>query len=409
MAVRRLNTAILLSTNSFEEFYGRGLGLSRSGYLEGYRNDWSWDWCRMLRRQGVDASIYVATVDRGERVLTSDGYTVRFLPLGRLFSPWTRFPVLSRTPPGRYVSQVANALAMLSPLKRALVEDGIDVLCVQEYWTGRFDVLTRAGGPPVVAIDQGVPDRRELKLFKRRAFARCAGVVVQTEHERLKVAQHGGDARRIPNAVDSAFYRPLEPRRSAEPVILWVGRLADDHKRISDLIRAFARLPVTWRLRIAGVGPDQGMLAALADELGVGGRVEFLGFVADSDALRSLYQAAGVFAIPSAFEGLPMVLLEAMSCGAAVVGSDIPAIAEVIGDHAGITVPVRSPERLASAISEAFERRAELGSAARAEVLQTYDQAVVGARLAELLVAASVVSGPGSGAQRRVRDPVNSA
>ncbi len=387
-----LRVALLLSTSRFEDFYGNGLGLTRREYLDRYRNDWSWDWCRMLRATGVESTIYIATTSEGEHVTTADGYQVRFLPLGRIAAPWVRFPVLERTPVGRYVGQAANAAAMMPSLRSALLEDRVDVLCVQEYWTARLDVVVRALDVPVVAIDQGLPDRCEVKLLKRGSFRRTAGVVVQTEIEAAKIGRFGGRARRMPNAVDAGFFSPAWAEAGADghdPVILCVGRLHDTQKRLSDVIRALARLPEGWRLRIAGSGPDRAVLARLADELGVSRRVEYLGFVSDGEKLRELYRGASVLALPSAYEGLPMVLLEAMGCGTPVVGSDIPAIAEVV-EHGrtGLLVPVGDSAGLAEALTQAVARRRELGNRARESILANYDQAVVGPRLAEMLCSA---------------------
>jgi glycosyltransferase involved in cell wall biosynthesis len=385
-----LRVALLLSTRYFEDFYGASLGLTRAQYLGGYRHDWSWDWCRMLSRHGVQTTIYIPSTEAGEQVTTADGYAVRFLPLGGVARPWLRFPALERSPVGRYVGQTANALAFLAPLRAALATDRVDVLCVQEYWTARFDVIVRALHHPVVAVDQGVPDRHEMKLVKRGSFRRCAATVAQTEREVAKVAHNGGRAQRIPNAVDTRLFRPGDDDiTDSDPVILCVGRLLDVQKRISDVIRALALLPAPWRLEIAGTGPDRGALERLAAELGVSARVTFLGFVSDNRARRDLYRRAGVVALPSAYEGLPMVLLEAMSCGTPVVGSDIAAMAEVVADgETGLLVPVGAPDRLAAALREAVSRRAELGRSARAAILMTYDQAVVGPRLAEVLRAA---------------------
>jgi glycosyltransferase involved in cell wall biosynthesis len=386
----RLRVALLLSTDYFEDFYGRGLGLSRDRYLEAYRNDWSWDWCEMLAEAGVDASIYLTTIEEGVRAATTDGYNVRFLPLGGLAVPWVRYPALARSPVGRYLGQAVNAGSFLRPLRSALDEDEIDVLCIQEYWTARFDVLVRSLERPVVVVDQGLPDRHEMKLLKRGSFARCAAAVVQTEREAAKVTRYGGHARRIPNAVDTALFSPPDDAPTAggphAPTILCVGRLHDVQKRISDVIRALAMLPPQWRLEIAGSGPDRTMLEELGDHLSLSERIRYLGFVSDSTQLRDLYRRATVLALPSAYEGLPMVLLEAMSCGTPVVGSDIAAIAEVIEHgHTGLVTPVGSPELLARAICEAAVRRLELGEAARASILRDYDHRVVGPRLAALL------------------------
>ena len=95
--------------------------------------------------------------------------------------------------------------------------------------------------------------------------------------------------------------------------------------------------------------------------------------------LRDLYRRASVLALPSAYEGLPMVLLEAMSCATPVEVATISAIAEVIDTRPhGATRPRRgpgSPCRLRS--SERLNARTLLGQAARAEVLACYDQATV--------------------------------
>ena len=381
-----LRAALLLSTSYFEDFYGSSLGLSRQEYLVDYRNDWSWAWCKMLAPAGVECSIYVPTIAEGEFVTTPDGRDVRFLPLGRLYSPWLRAPVLKRTPVGRYIGQAANAAALLAPLRESLTADRVDVLIVQEYWTARFDVLAGRLGVPVVAVDQGVPDRREIKLFKRRAFGRCSGVVVQTMSEAAKVARFGGEPVRIPNAVDTDTFSPGEGPEADLPTILCVARLHEVQKRLSDVVRALAQLPPEWQLQLAGTGPDKAMLEALARELGVADRVHFLGFVGDAIELRRLYREATVVALPSAYEGLPMVLLEAMSCGTPVVGSNIAAIAEVIDDgQTGLLVPVGAVSSLAAALRRVVAERSRFGAAARRAILTSYDQAVVAPRLADLL------------------------
>jgi glycosyltransferase involved in cell wall biosynthesis len=288
-----------------------------------------------------------------------------------------------------------NAAAFLRGLRAALAHDAVDVLLIQEYWTARYDLLAARLRVPILAVDQGLPDRREVKLLKRRFLPRARRVLTQTIGERDKVAAYGGAAERLPNAVDTERWSPPADDSARAPhTVLTVGRLLEIQKRTSDLIRATHLLGPDWRLRILGSGPDEEALKDHARRLGVTDRVAFLGFTLDQDRVRAECRTCSVFALPSAYEGLPMALLEAMSCGAAVVGSDIPAIAEVVTDgRDGLLAQMGSPEQLADRIREADTRRAELGAAARATIVAGYSQPALGRRLVELLETAATDRG----------------
>jgi glycosyltransferase involved in cell wall biosynthesis len=125
------------------------------------------------------------------------------------------------------------------------------------------------------------------------------------------------------------------------------------HKNVSGLVRAFARL------RDLGCGYAQLVLVGdthqagrsvrrLVNELGLGRDVVFTGFVRPAE-LQALYTGAAVFAFPSLAEGFGMPVLEAMACGAAVVASDVSAVAEVVGT-AGALAPAGDPQRFAEAL-----------------------------------------------------------
>jgi glycosyltransferase involved in cell wall biosynthesis len=382
MAAGQPRVAVLLSTDAFEDFYGTSLGLTRQQYLVDYRNEWSWEYADALRRADFAPLLYVASTGPSARHETPEGVGVRFLALGRVDWPWRRMRALRRTPVGRYVAQAANAASLLPSLRAALREDGVQALLVQEYWTARWDVLAWRLDLPLLAVDQGQPDRRELKWLKRATLPRARRVIVQTEAERAKVVRYGGAAERIPNGVDIERYAPDPAEGERRTEVLIVARLLDVQKRISDIIRALALLEPSWRLRVLGGGPDEAALRELARRVGVLDRCCFEGFVMDRDVVRDALRTCGVFALPSAYEGLPMALLEAMSCGAAVVGSDISAIAEVVSDgRDGLLVPVGAPDRLASAIAVAYARRAQLGAAARATIEAGYSQPAIAERL----------------------------
>jgi glycosyltransferase involved in cell wall biosynthesis len=107
------------------------------------------------------------------------------------------------------------------------------------------------------------------------------------------------------------------------------------YKNIPRLLEAFARLDAPG-LDLVLVGrhdPRERDLRALAERLGVGGRVRFLGFVPD-EQLAALYSGAVAFVFPSLYEGFGIPLLEAMACGCPVVTSDLASMPEVCGEAA---------------------------------------------------------------------------
>lgn len=389
-SLERPRTALLLSTHTFEKFYERRLGLSLDEFLEHYRNDWSWDYMRALRSAGAPAILYVASLRHSGRFSTPDGFAVRLIPLRQPYRLWDPVRLVERTAPGRYLSQLINVACLGEPLRRAVAEDGVELLFLQEYWTARYDVLSGSLGLPIVAVDQGHGQRRELAFRKRATFPRAAALLTQTDHERARVERLGGHAVRVPNAVDTLYFRPADDPGARSPNrLLAVAQLYDRQKRISDLIRALALLPGEWRLEIVGTGPDREALERCARRHDVSDRVAFSGFIVNRSELRERYRTCTVFAIPSAWEGLPVALLEAMSCGAAVVGSAIAPIAEVVEhERSGLLFPVGDVRTLAGGILRAAERGAELGSGARGVVESSYSQEVLGRRLLEVVSAA---------------------
>ena len=136
------------------------------------------------------------------------------------------------------------------------------------------------------------------------------------------------------------------------PVILSAGRLVGQ-KDFSTLIRAFAEVAKSRpaRLVILGEGRERDALAGLVRELGIGHAVALPGFVANPFAWMA---RARVFAVSSIYEGLSMVLVEAMACGTPVVSTDCPhGPREVLQDGRwGLLVPVGDAEAPATAILE---------------------------------------------------------
>lgn len=384
-----MRVAFLLSLSDFEGFYSGVLRLSRKKYLTSYRNDFSWEYSSALLSKGLAPWIYLPTLGNNTLTTTREGVNVRFIALPRWYRVLRRVLSVCRSPVGRYVRELINTLALLPKLLNALSEDEIDVLYVQEYWTARFDLLARRSPVPVLGADHGGSRRRQLTWFKRESFRSAAVITCQTTAECIEVKKYGGRPELLSNWVDTDFFCPGEGTTRGK-WILTVARLTDGQKRTSDLVRALATLPREWTLSVAGTGPDEQKLRLLATRLGVRDRVKFLGFVNDRQELRKLYRRCGVFALPSANEGLPLAALEAMSSGAPAVLSDIAPFRNLVTHGtSGFLVPVGSPRALARAIESAWTLQHLLGQAARERIEMEYSRGQVTDRLVKLLEAAA--------------------
>lgn len=139
------------------------------------------------------------------------------------------------------------------------------------------------------------------------------------------------------------------------PVILGVGELSE-RKDFACLVRAFARVRATrpCRLLIYGEGRRRGELAALAAELGVADDVALPGFIGNPYPAMA---RAAVFALSSRWEGMPVVLIEALALGTPSVACDCPSgPREVLdGGRVGPLVPVGDIEALAAALTKQLD------------------------------------------------------
>ena len=115
-------------------------------------------------------------------------------------------------------------------------------------------------------------------------------------------------------------------------------------------------------------------------------RVTFLGFVTDKRTVRDLYRRCGVYCMPSRNEAVALAALEAMSCGNTIVVTSVRAFEKLVKDsETGFKVPVEDPKELPRANTRAWERRDELGAAARQMVQDSYSMKVTAIRLRDLM------------------------
>ncbi len=234
----------------------------------------------------------------------------------------------------------------------------------------------------------------------RELFAGGELFTVGSEFMRQRVASLGAPRDRIvtlPMGVDLTRYRFCERSMpdSGALRLLTVARLVEA-KGLEYALRAVAIARQRWpsmTYTIAGDGPRRGHLEALALELGLARSVEFLGEVTQ-DEVRSLYQRAHVFVLPSIVsasgdeEGQALVLCEAQACGLPVVATSIGGIPEtVVPGRSALLVRQRDPEAMAAALVELAGRSDDwpsMGRAGRRHVEQRFDLEKLNDRLVEV-------------------------
>ncbi|MCW2819933.1 MAG: glycosyl transferase group 1, partial [Marmoricola sp.] len=275
----------------------------------------------------------------------------------------------------------------------------------------------RAAGVPAIVQTQHLPwmlrNRAKRTPFFRglREVDHLIGVSRALTHSYERIGVPAERLSTVANGVGPRTHHPgrVAARRALgldpdHPVVMTVGRLIT-MKRHRDLVDStpalLERFPGLVVL-VVGEGHLHGKLVAQAASLGVGHRVRLLGHRPDA---RQLLDAADVFVLPSAHEGMPLAALEAMEASLPVVATRITGSEEVVVDgETGYLVPPKDPAALTRALADLLDapaRRHRMGRAGRARYLAGYTRQ----RMAEdtLAVYSRVLASTGAGSARSVR------
>ena len=249
-------------------------------------------------------------------------------------------------------------------------------------------LLSRELGIPFVVTVHGLDafSTQQIKGFPGRWAERVSQWVYRSAcsviciSEKVQEQVVGGSAGRVNttviyNGVDPDIFSPSDA--SAEMLIVSVGNLIPI-KGHDTLLRALAEVQNRFpglRGRIIGDGPERDRLKRLAADLGIGDRVEWCGRQSRASVAEAM-RSCTIFALPSRFEGLGCVYLEAMSSEKPVIACHGQGIDEVIRSGInGWLVEPENPKALAEALTvllgdEAMRR--QIGRAARHTILHGF-------------------------------------
>lgn len=196
------------------------------------------------------------------------------------------------------------------------------------------------------------------------------------------------------NGVDLAMFRPLDRDGARKrlgvvgPMLLSVGNLVEPkgHDLVIDALRSLPQ----YSLLICGEGPERPALERRVKELGVMGRVRFLGRI-PHEQLAEIYSAADALVLASSREGWPNVLLEAMACGTPVIASKIGGIPEIVTrPEAGVLMAERTAGGVAAAVKQLFQSLPDRAATRRYAESFSWDETTRGQiRLFEAILAGS--------------------
>jgi glycosyltransferase involved in cell wall biosynthesis len=254
--------------------------------------------------------------------------------------------------------------------------------------------------PTVVHTDHArdFPDRTRYMVAEHIASHLVYRVVGVSEHTTNNLRRYEKIPRRklltIPNGIDgSRFRQPVDvgaKRRELgipdDSCIVGLASRLTPQKDIPNLLRAMCvvvrELPnVTLLIVGEGDGSEKDELRARANALGIGEHVRFLGMRFDIPELLATFD---VYASSSAWEGLPMVILEAMAAGCPIVATAVGGLPSAISNGVnGTLVPPHDSEALAAALIDLLrdrERRARYARAARDVFAARYSAEIMARR-----------------------------
>lgn len=194
--------------------------------------------------------------------------------------------------------------------------------------------------------------KKFIRIFRNYIYRTFRGIVALTSNDAERYHSHGLKATVIPNIA--AFSTEHSCNHNVKRMIS-VGHLhpSKGYDLLLPALKPVFKKHPDWHIDIYGEGDDRQMLEKLRNDLGLNGHVNFPGFAYN---IQKEYCNSAFYVMSSRYEGLPMVLLEAMSCGLPIVSFNCKeGPSTLLRNNAGYLVPPENIPAMSTAICQMIE------------------------------------------------------
>jgi glycosyltransferase involved in cell wall biosynthesis len=375
---------LVFVSNLFPDRSQPYFGLDNATVLHALVREHGWDIRVIGARPSLSPGDYLG---KGSRWMAREG--------DEAFAP--RYVATPYTPKiGGLTNRVLMREALRAPLRELRQTFPFDVVLASWLFPDACAVaeLATSMSVPSVLITQGSDTHQYLAMPMRRrqilrAIERCHGVIARSGDLAKRLASAGAESAKlhtIYNGVHTDVFHPGDPTEARRElgldptanVFLFVGNFLPV-KNPALLVRAFAEYRkasagTTSVLLMAGKGPMQAEMKALAESLGIAASVRQTGPLTSVQIARHM-AAADALCLSSVNEGLPNVILEAMACGLPVLSTKVGGIAEVLDASRGVLVPEGDLAAYAAAMPRVLRLRDQRTSIAEFGTQFTWQRA----------------------------------
>ena len=227
------------------------------------------------------------------------------------------------------------------------------------------------------------------KYFTRRAVRRARAIMPTSSYLMRAMQAHSlkGEYSIVPNVVNVNVFKPQQAPVSPGTTFIHISSLNDREKNVSGIIMAFSEAAATvpgLKLNIVGEGTDRPVYEKMVDNLGMNGRIVFLGRLMAQDLVNQI-NAAHALVMFSNYETFCLVIVEAFACGKPVITSNAGAIAGYMKPSLGIMVEKGRYEDLRDAMVTFANNTDQFdGQFIREFAVNNYSYEIVGKKLSSI-------------------------